>query len=295
MRTLLITALLTLLSGLATAQDIVPWNGPANLKPGDAAYFDQQHDESYAYTALELLNGTRLPDGSTREDFARAVLDELAKLRPYGQKQAAVLPAAIPDWLTEGYSRFQPSIVAKSRYLNGVLAGTLAPDADLGALYAFFCVYDAEWFNVSRNGAYRAWLSSVLTTYPPAWRELRGESEWDMHNRLVAPLQTPDEPYREIDNWIGNFVKEPAAFAKPKVRDALIQELLWRGGMEADRRFIAAKAYDGDVPELGLGQEQFFLLAALSLEYAQEIYQLEPGNKQILHIRDYFLGRFRAL
>lgn len=295
MRTMLFMLLLTLIAGLASAQDIVPWNGPAHVNPGDTAYFDQQHDESYAYDALELLSGTRLPDGSTREDFASEVLKALDALRPYGQKSTANIRPEIPNWLTDGYSLLQPAVVAKSRYLNGVLGGTLAPDADLGALYAFYCVYDAEWFSVSRNAAYRTWLSALLTTYPPEWQRLRPQSEWDMHGRLVTPLQTKDEPYREIDNWIGVFVKEPKAFAKPKVRDALIEELIWRGGMDADKRFIAAKAYDGATPELGLTPKQFYLLAGLSLEYAQEIYALDPANQQILHVRDYFLERFNAL
>ncbi len=48
MRTILLTMLLALTAGAAAAQDVVPWSGPAQMKSGDTAYFDQRHDESYA-------------------------------------------------------------------------------------------------------------------------------------------------------------------------------------------------------------------------------------------------------
>jgi hypothetical protein len=116
----------------------------------------------------------------------------------------------------------------------------------------------------------------------------------------VAPLQTPDEPYREIDNWIGNFKNpvssgELGAFIKPKVRDALVQELLASAGLETDARFYEQRAYRSAEPNrTGLSEKQFFLLGALTLEYFQEIYAAHPDTQQPLYFREFFVSSFRA-
>ena len=112
----------------------------------------------------------------------------------------------------------------------------------------------------------------------------------------AAGIEGFTEPYREIDNWINNFTKHDEAFAKPKVRDALVQELTARGGLESDLRFFEDPAYAGPTPSgLGVSERHFYLLAALSVEYFQEIYELEPETKQLLHFRDYFVSTFRYL
>jgi hypothetical protein len=295
MRLLLLTVFaFCLLASAAGAEDRVSWD-PQNRPQGER-YFDTKHDESFAYQALQELSGQQPNPGSSRQEIARAVLTELSKLPRYGQKETANIKPPIPQWFLDGYSRFQPTTVARSRYLDGVLGGTFGANADTGALYAFWCVYDAEWFSVSRQADYKAWLSTVMLTFPPQWVALKGESAQSLHARLVAPLQTKDEPLREIDNWIKAFTKEDSAFAKPKVRDALVDELLANGGLEADTRMFEDKAYSGPTPgSLSLSQHQFFLLAALTMEYYQEIYEQEPGTKQPLYFRDYFLGVFNSL
>ncbi|MCH7471604.1 hypothetical protein IIA79_01440 [bacterium] len=255
--------------------------------------FDMEHSEEYVLDAIEELTGSRPPENVNREDLALATLELLNDLPPYGQKQTQEIRPAIPRWFLTGYTRLQPRFVAHSRYLDAVIEGSLLPSSDIGALYAFWCMYDAEWFALSRNAGYKAWLSAVMLSYPPHWQRLHTEPEWTLHDRLVAPLQTPDEPYREIDNWINNFSKSNGAFVKPKVRDALVKELLAQAGMETDERFYDDEAYGGPTPRgLGLADREFFLLAALCLEYFQEIYELEPDGKQALHFRDYFLGVF---
>jgi hypothetical protein len=295
MRLLIMTVLaLPVMAAAAWADDIVPWS--PNQRAEGRAYFDQEHDEDFAYQALAELSGKQLPSGSTRQAFAKAVLTELDKLPRYGQKETANIKPQIPQWFLDGYRRFEPTTVARSRYLNGVLAGTLPADADRAGLYAFWCVYDAEWFTLSRKADYKAWLSAVMLSYPPQWFELRSESAANLHARLVSSIQTKDEPFREIDNWINAFTKHSDAFAKPKVRDALVDELLAKGGLEADTRMFEDKAYSGPKPSsLGLSQQQFFLLAALVVEYYQEIYELTPATKQPLYFRDYFLGVFHSV
>ncbi len=295
MRLLTLTLLaLPLLASVAWADDIVRWS-PHNRTAG-RAYFDQEHDEGFAYQALAELSGTKLPQGSTRRDFAQAVQAELDQLPRYGQKETANIKPPIPAWFLDGYRRFEPTTVAHSRYLDGVLSGTLPADPDRAGLYAFWCVYDAEWFALSRQADYKAWLSAVLLSYPPQWFELRSESATNLHARLVTTIQTKDEQFREIDNWINAFTKLDDAFAKPKVRDALVDELLAQGGLEADTRMFEDQAYSGPTPgSLGLSQRQFFLLSALVMEYYQELYELSPGTKQPLYFRDYFLGVFNSL
>lgn len=302
MKPLLLTAALLLACSVALVRSVAGRaaddNGPfdPNLPKPHTGFVDVEHDDSFAYSALEQVSGERLPSGSTRGDFARSVLAELSTLTPYGEKQTANVRGAIPDWFLDGYRHFAPRSLAKSRYLDGVIAGRLPADADTAAVYAFYSTYDAEWFSLARNPGFKAWLSAVLLTYPPQWLKLEGESEASLHARLVAPLQTPGEPYREIDNWIGAFTRLEGPFAKPKVRSALVAELLDRGGMDADRRFFEKRAFTAPAPgALGLDDQKFFLLAALTLEYFEEIYALDPATKQPLYFRDYFLSAYNGL
>jgi hypothetical protein len=274
------------------AQQII-WERQETTTEG-MTYFDQEHHEEYVLEAIAELTGQQPPADSTRTELARVTLRLLEELPEYGQKEVAMLRPPIPEWFIEGYLALNPTSVSHSRYLDGIAAGEIVPDAEIGALYAFWCVYDAEWFSLSRHADHKAWLSAVLLDFPPQWLALRGEAEASLHQRLVLPLQTPDEPYREIDNWINNFTKHEEAFAKPKVRDALVQELSARGGLESDVRFFEDPAYGGPTPAgLGVSERHFYLLAALSLEFFQEIYELEPGTKQLGHFRDYFVSTFR--
>jgi len=255
--------------------------------------FDQEHSEDYVTDAIKELTGKVPRPDATRAELAAIVLELLEQLPTYGLKEVAMVQPPIPDWVLRGYSQLNPTCVSHSRYLDGVIDGTQVAERDLGALYGFWCVYDAEWFSLSRHADYKAWLSAVMLQYPPAWMALSGESEPSLHARLVVPRQTPDEPFREIDNWINNFTKHNEAFAKPKVRDALVQELTSHGGLESDERFFEDTAYGGPTPgDFGLSQHNFYLLAALSLEFFQEIYELEPTTKQLNHFRDYFISAF---
>lgn len=267
------------------------------VRPGQK-YFDQHHNDAWAWDALSELGGTRPADSATPEQMAAATARLLANLPAYGEKSAAIVQP-IPEWFMQGYLRYKGASVAKSRYFDGVDAGTLQPNADIAALYAYWSLYDAEWFSLSRRPGFKAWLSAVALTYPPQWIRLQGESASALHSRLVTPLQTPDEPWREIDNWINNFTApvssgELGAFIKPKVRDALVQELLAAAGEETDPRFYEQRAYKAAAPErIGLNDRQFFLLGALTLEYFQELYAADPNLKQTLFFRDYFVESFR--
>ncbi len=265
-----------------------------NLPPIEGySGFDQEHHEEYVTDAIKELTGKVPRPDATRDELAAITLDLLDQLPAYGQKEVAMVAPPIPGWVLNGYSQLNPTCVSHSRYLDGVLDGTQVPEEDLGALYGFWCVYDAEWFSLARHADYKAWLSAVMLQYPPAWMALSGEAEPSLHARLVTPRQTPDEPFREIDNWINNFTKHSEAFAKPKVRDALVQELTAHGGLESDARFFEDKAYGGPTPvDFGLSQHNFYLLAALSLEFFQEIYAAEPETKQLNHFRDYFISTF---
>jgi hypothetical protein len=269
------------------------WEGP--LSPGYAGkpYFDQEHHDDYVLPAIGELTGSMPPASASRAELAQIVAGLLGDLPEYGQKEVAMVKPAIPEWFLSGYLSLNPTSVSHSRYLDSVAAHEMAANGEIGALYAFWCVYDAEWFSLSRHADYKAWLSAVLLQYPPKWQDLRGETSASLHDRLVAPLQTPDEPYREIDNWINNFTSNNEAFAKPKVRDALVQELVGQAGMEADTRFVMDAAYGGPTPDgLGLSVREFYLLAALSLEFFQELYELDPQDKQLLHFRDYFIDAY---
>lgn len=293
MRYLVATAVSLILIGIATAAlaQAFEWDGPVQRGYGERWFFDQEHHEEYVREALDELTGTMPRPDATRAELAGIVSGVLDTLPVYGQKQVAMIPPPIPQWFLDGYQALEPTSVSHSRYLDRVIAGELLAEADIGALYSFWCVYDAEWFSLSRHADHKAWLSAVLLEFPPQWNALKGESEASLHNRLVAPLMTPDEPFREIDNWINNFTRFEGAFAKPKVRDALVQELITHGGLEGDVRYFDESAYDGPAPgHLGLSDRQFYLLAALSLEFFAEIYEQDPDTRQLGHFRDYFVG-----
>lgn len=288
----LIAIILVFTASAANAQPF-EWEGP--LSPGYAGkpYFDQEHHDEYVLPAIAELTGTMPSADATRAELAQVVGGLLDELPEYGQKEVAMIKPPLSDWFLNGYLSLNPTCVSHSRFLDSVAAHELAANSEIGALYAFWCVYDAEWFSLSRHADYKAWLSAVLLDFPPQWQALRGESAASLHDRLVIPLQTPDEPYREIDNWINNFTSNSEAFAKPKVRDALVQELVGQAGMEADTRFVMDPAYGGPAPAgLGLSVREFYLLAALSLEFFQELYEQDSQNKQLLHFRDYFIDAY---
>jgi hypothetical protein len=322
------TALVLGLTSMAAADEppahIIIKEHTRVVRPGQK-YFDQHHNDAWAWDALKELAGARPADDATPEQLAAETAKLLANLPEYGQKSVARLQSEsnpvrdwvghiygeasggktaammqpIPDWFMGGYLRFKGASVQRSRYFDGVNAGTLEPNPDIAALYAYWSLYDAEWFSLSRRPGFKAWLSAVALTYPPHWINLRDESAAELHSRLVAPLQTPDEPWREIDNWINNFTApvssgELGAFIKPKVRDALVQELLAAAGEETDARFYEQRAYKAVAPErVGLNDRQFFLLGALTLEYFQELYAADPNLKETLFFRDYFVNSFR--
>jgi hypothetical protein len=299
-------ALALLVSTPAQAEDKVKFERNTD-KPGQEQNYIQynKHSYSFVWDALEELSGQRPAAAASRSELAALTLGYLDSLPKYGQRETASIKPPMPDWFLRGYSRFQPATVSKSRYINGVLDGSLAQDQDLAALYTFWCLYDAEWFNVSRQPDYKAWLSAVALSFPPDWIDLRerGESESALHLRLTVPLQTKDEPYREIDNWIKAFTKlnsdrenpdgEGGAFAKPKVRSGLVAELLDNAGMSADERLSEKNAYRQAPPgAVGLSDREFFLAAALSVEFFQEIYEANPRTKQTGWFRDYFVSAF---
>ncbi len=288
---LLITA--CALTAAAAAAD--PPAIPIKVQPKVAAermYFDMSHSYDYAWDALEQLTGHRPAPDATRADLAAATLDALSGLPQYGLKQAAQVQPVIPRWFTDGYNAFQPTMVAKSRYFNALAAGQLEPRADYATLFSYYSVYDAEWFAVAMHPDYKAWLGAVLLTYPPAWDALSGESAQRLHDQLVVPLQTPDEPYREIDNWIKRFTDVGTPMIKPKVQDALVGELLHNAGMQVDERFLDAQGWDAaPPPAAGLRAMDWALLSALCLEFAPELYRQDPDGKQQLWVRDWLVQR----
>lgn len=296
MRMIMITTATLLVLTMSAAAQTVYWERSeiSENKTGQRTYFDQEHHEEYVRSALEELTGKPPRPDATCSELAQITLDLLDGLRTYGERQVAMVTPEIPEWFMEGYLEFKPATVSASRYLDAVSMGEAGENGDLGALYAFWCAYDAEWFSVSRNAGYKAWLSAVLLNWPPHWSALRDETEQQLHERLVAPRQTADEPYREMDNWIKCFCSNDTAFIKPKVRDALVEELLAAAGMEGDERFFSDTAYDGPVPaDLGLSEREYLLLAALCLEFSRELYELEPMTKQPLHFRDFFISTMR--
>ena len=254
-------------------------------------YFDMSHSYAYAWDALEQLTGSRPAAGASRTQLATATLEVLNGLPTYGAKQTAQVKPAVPTWFTDGYSALNPTMVAKSRYFNALIGGQYEPQADYATLFSYYSVYDAEWFALAMHPDYKAWLGAVLLTYPPAWDALSGESAEELHAKLVAPLQTPDEPYREIDNWIKRFTAE-GSLIKPKVQDALVGECLSRAGMEVDDRYLMAQGWDPAPPTAtGMDAQQWALLTALCLEFAPELYRQAPGSKQLLWVRDWLVER----
>jgi hypothetical protein len=260
------------------------------------AHFDQEHHTEFIWDALERL-GQRPAAGASRAELARAVLAELSQLPDYGMKSTSAVEGTIPRWVYEGQSRFAPATLSKSRYISGAAAGTYPEFGDLAALYTYYSIYDSEWFAASRKPGYRAWLSAACLHYCPQWASLSRESVGGLHDRLVTPLQTPDEPLKEIDNWINALKRptienEPVVFAKPKVRSVLVAELLHKAGLEADARLFEVQGYSSPQERAGLSEADFYTLAALSLELFQELCEADPGNPQVLYFRDYFVAEF---
>lgn len=283
------------------------------LGRGDTRYFDMAYNATWAGDALRQLGATPPGAGASRGDYAKAVWQVLQDKVPATNRTAALAEPPVPGWLLEGYNQFQPATVAKSRWMNDVFAGAtnqpqvnpkVQPDADLAALYAYWCMYDAEWFNAARKPGYKAWLTAVQLTYPAAWQRLNREGKAALHARLVGPLQTKDEPYREIDNWATALENNAGDFAKPLVRRSLVEELLQRGGLSLagadgkpraiDQRLFADPAYKGAVPGgLGLSDQDFFVLAALSVEFSGELNQLQPDPPQLKPFAQYFIDAFK--
>jgi hypothetical protein len=316
----LILAAVSLTLGLCgqraqAAEDHVEWSPLTKqaLDPGDKRYFDLEYKARWADEVLAELGAAAPGETSTRGDYARAALGVLEAKLPSTNRMAAQARPAVPGWLLEGYSRFQPRAVARSRWLSDLIAGMqgqpqvnplVRADADIAALYAYWCMYDAEWFNASRNAGFKAWLSALQLSYPTAWQRLSREDQAELHSRLVLPLQTKDEAYREIDNWIEALQRNAGGFTKPLVRRALVEELLQRGGYNPpdengrvrpiDPRLFEDPAYKAGAPSgLGMTDREFFLLAALSVEFSGELNLLQPDLPQLRPFADYFVAAFQ--
>ena len=256
--------------------------------------FDNTHSDEYVWDAIGELSGMRPEESAGRVELAREVLAQLDGMLPqYGQKSTPQVRPEVPLWFTDGYERFNPAVVAHSRYFDALLSGQYEPDAAYAGLYSAYCAYDAEWFTLSRHSAYRAWLSAVLLDYAGEWEGLRVAGQDNLHATYVAPLQTKDEPYREIDNWIKRLTADEEVFLKPTVRNALVQELLGRAGLEVDPRYMMEQGYlNTDAQTLGISEREFYLLAALTLEFFNELAVVSPENVQKNHFRDYFIRQF---
>lgn len=259
-----------------------------DLAPGQP-YFDQEHDSSWVAPALARLTGT--PEQATVKngEAIAAIEAYLATLPEVAVMQDRMAELPIPRWFLDGYSRFQPTKVAKSRYLNGVIDGSQEMEPDIAALYAFWCCYDAEWFVLSSTPEMRAWLGTAMLEYGDDWRRLDAETEEELHARLVAPRQTRDEPFREIDNWIRSFKSTEGVFLKPKVRDVLVQEFVHQAGMDSDTRYFMEKGWDSfDLPgNLQLEKTDFMLLTALVLEFAPQLAADPACPDQIGWVREF--------
>jgi hypothetical protein len=314
---LVLGALAALASGAVAStggNDDLHW-GPLTkqtLGPGDVRYFNMSYSDAWAGDALRQLGATPPGPGATRGDYAKAVYQVLQDKVPATSRSVARAEPPVPDWLVAGYMKYEPATVAKSRWLNDVVAGLngqaqvnpkVKPDADLAALYAYWCIYDAEWFNAARKPDYKAWLTALQLTYPADWQRLDGESKEQLHSRLAVPLQTKDEPYREIDNWATALKNNHGDFAKPLVRRSLVAELLQRGGVSipgpdgqpqpVDQRLFQDPAYKGAVPAgLGLSDQDFFVLAALCVEFSGELNTLSPRLQQLKPFAQYFIDAF---
>lgn len=267
-----------------------------DLAPGQAM-FDQEHHSDYVRPALEVLTGRSLPENMSNSEALALVREQLAALPQPAMQPSLQGELSIPRWFLDGYANFQPSMLSRSRYLNGVQKGSLQAQGDIAALYGFWSCYDAEWFVLSRNPAPRAWLSAVLLSYPAEWQRLDQETAEALHARLVTPLQTKDEAYREIDNWIKAFKAADGVFLKPKVRDVLVQEFVFQAGIESDERYYMEHAWDRVQVPAGLGLERgdFMLMCALCLEFAPQLAADPACPEQLNWFRDFFIAQSSSL
>ncbi|MEZ5336704.1 MAG: hypothetical protein R3F46_00435 [bacterium] len=262
----------------------------SDLAPGQP-YFDQVHDASWVAPALERLSGQTLGSEISNGQAIALIQAELASLPEVAVKQNRMAELPIPQWFSQGYSTNQPTRLAKSRYMNGVLDGSLQMQPDIAALYGFWCCYDAEWFVLSSKPELRAWLGAVMLSYADDWQRLDSESAEALHARLVTPIQTKDEPYREIDNWIHAFKSTDGVFLKPKVRDVLVQEFVHQSGMESDTRYFSEQGWDSfELPgPVGLEKDDFMLLTALVLEFAPQLAADPATPEQIGWVREFLI------
>ena len=217
-RTLLATVLL--LPATASAEGIHEHIGDTIAGTDLAAgqhYFDQEHDSAWVAVALASLLGDEVRMDLSNGEAMDLIKAELGELPDVLVMQDRMAEMPIPRWFTRGYSAKQPTKLARSRYLNGVIDGSLQMEPDIAALYAFWSCYDAERFVLSGDPGMRAWLGAAMLTYGDDWQRLNAESADQLHARLVQPLQTRDEQYREIDNWIKAFKSSDGVFLKPKV------------------------------------------------------------------------------
>ncbi|MCC7477508.1 hypothetical protein IT575_03530 [bacterium] len=305
----LATVCLLLAPRAASAAEIVEWTpGKHSEKDKERAWFDNEHEDDFIWIALEELSGKRPAADASRSELAKATLALLNELPKYGERETKMLRPPVPFFVTEGYLSLGKATLPASRYMKYYTAGEhpeFFTDAtalsDTAALYCYFSMYDAEWFGITRIPAYKAWLSCVALSYPPHWQKFKGMGQSALHERLVTPFQTKDEPWREIDNWITAYTRpeldgEPQVFVKPLVRNALVAELLDNAGLDFDPRYLKERAYSNSAPSLpGYDSRRASLLAALTLELSQEIYEQDGNTKQPLWLRDWFLERFNTL
>lgn len=261
-----------------------------DLAPGQH-YFDQTHDSSWVAPALERLTGQSIGEEISKGDALALIKAELAALPEVTVMSNKMAELQIPRWFTNGYSAYQPTKLAKSRYFNGVIDGSQQMEPDLAALYGFWCCYDAEWFVLSSTPELRAWLGAVMLSYADDWQRLDAESAESLHARLVKPRQTNDEPFREIDNWIKAFKSTDGVFLKPKVRDVLVQEFVHQAGMETDQRYFSQQGWSSfELPgPVGLDKPDFMLMTALVLEFAPQLAADPATPQQIGWFREFLI------
>ncbi|MCB1221480.1 MAG: hypothetical protein H7A35_04580 [Planctomycetales bacterium] len=262
----------------------------SDLAPGQP-YFDQKHDASWVAPALGRLSGQAMGDSVSNGEAIAMIQAQLASLPEVAVMQNKMAELPIPQWYLTGYRDNQPTKLAKSRYMNGVLDGSLEMEPDIAALYGFWCCYDAEWFVLSSDPELRAWLGAVMLSYADDWQRLDSESAESLHNRLVKPIQTKDEPYREIDNWIHAFKSTDGVFLKPKVRDVLVQEFVYQSGMQSDERYFSQRGWDSfELPgPVGISKEDFMLMTALVLEFAPQLAADPATPQQIGWFREFLV------
>ncbi|MCB1186640.1 hypothetical protein KDL29_05670 [bacterium] len=262
----------------------------SDLAPGQP-YFDQKHDASWVAPALERLSGQAIGDSVSNGEAIGMIQAQLSALPEVAVMSNMMAELPIPQWYLDGYRDNQPTRLAKSRYMNGVIDGSLKMEPDIAALYGFWCCYDAEWFVLSSDPELRAWLGAVMLTYADDWKRLDSESADELHNRLVKPLQTKDEPYREIDNWIHAFKSTDGVFLKPKVRDVLVQEFIHQAGMQSDERYFSKQGWDSfELPgAVGISKSDFMLMTALVLEFAPQLAADPATPEQIGWFREFLI------